>query len=162
MGKLNISLLISFLLVLSASAQQVPDKPSEPSGNGIEPEEVRYFTSEVFGDDVIINQDSELEKLIGMRMSILKKQKGFSGYRIRFFASVGRGARKAANNFRMDFKEEHPELEAYLVYDNPNWEIHAGDFRDRFEAKHYLKKLSEDYPKAFIVSSIVEFPELQP
>lgn len=162
MGRFNIIILMAFLLGGVAAAQQVPVKPEEPSEHGIKPEEVRYFTSDVFGDEVIIDQNSELEKLVGMRIAILKKQKGFDGYRIRLFANVGRGARKAANQFRMNFKEKHPELEAYLIYNNPNWEIHVGDFRDRFEAKHYLKKLSENYPKAFIVSSIVKFPELQP
>jgi hypothetical protein len=148
------------LIFQGATAQQLPEKTSGTSESGIEPEEVRYFTSDVFDGKVVINQTSELEKLIGLRMAILKKQNGVKGYRIRIFASVGRGARKDANHFRIEFDAKHPDCNAYLVYNNPNWEIHVGDYRTRFEAKHFLQKIKEEYPKAFIVSSVVEFPEL--
>ncbi|MEA3446991.1 MAG: hypothetical protein U9Q98_00870 [Bacteroidota bacterium] len=157
-------ILICYSLVIlvfqSATAQQVPEKNPAPLGSSIEPEEVRYFTSDVFDGKVVINQTSELEKLIGLRMAILKKQKGFKGYRIRVFASVGRGARREANQSRVEFAQKHPDCNAYLVYNNPNWEIHVGDYRTRFETKHFLEKIKEEYPKAFIVASVVEFPEL--
>ncbi|MGC9330697.1 MAG: hypothetical protein ACP5DZ_02335 [Bacteroidales bacterium] len=157
-------ILICYTLVMlifqSATAQQAPENNPVPSGSDIEPEEVRYFNSDVFDGKVVINQPSELEKLIGLRMAILKKQNGFKGYRIKIFSSVGHGARKEANQFRVEFADKYPDCNAYLVYNNPNWEIHVGNYRTRFEAKHFLEKIKKLYPKAFIVSSVVEFPEL--
>ncbi len=94
MKRSYIFIVFYFLFSLCVSAQQAPEKSYVPSVSGIEPEEVRYFTSDVYGGKVIINQSSELEKLVGIRMAILKKQKGFKGYRIRLFANVGRGARR--------------------------------------------------------------------
>ncbi len=148
------------LISQSVTAQQAPEKTPGPSESGIEPEELRYFSSDVFEGKVVIKQTSDLEKLIGLRLAILKKQKGFKGYRIRVFANVGRGARKQANQFRIEFEEKHPDCNAYLAYNNPNWEIHVGNFRTRFEAKHFLEKIKEEHPKAFIVTSVIEFPEL--
>ncbi|MFO7878962.1 MAG: hypothetical protein ACQES0_04390 [Bacteroidota bacterium] len=154
---------IIILLILFATplaAQQAPTEESD-SETGIEAEEVSYFESDAFGGNLIIHQAEEIETLVGIRLAILEKQKGFKGYRIRLFSQVGSGARKKANNFRVDFEEEFQDTEAYLVYNNPNWEVHVGNFRNRFEAKQNLIELKEEFPKAFITRSIIEFPELK-
>jgi len=153
---------IAMVLVTTAlMAQQAPEN-KENASEGIEPEELVYFESDAYGGNLIIHQTDEIEELVGLRMAILEKQKGFEGYRIRVFAQVGRGARDKANQLRVSFEERHPDDQAYLVYNNPNWEVHIGNFRDRFEAKHSLEKLKDQFPEAFIVKSIIEFPKLNP
>jgi hypothetical protein len=155
--------ILSTLLLLMTTtlmAQLAPEEGGEEP-EGIEAKSLVYFKSNAYGGDLIIHQTSEIEELVGLRMAILEKQKGFEGYRIRMFAQVGRGARDKANQFRVSFEESHQDIDAYLVYNNPNWEVHIGNFRDRFEAKHCLEKFRKEYPEAFIVKSIVKFPDLK-
>ena len=145
--------LFSFLIL---SAQEAPEEIDAEE----EIEEINYFKSDAFGGNVIITQSEEIEKLIGTRLAILKKQKGFEGYRIRIYAGVGSGAREEANKIRTDFMEKFDDISVYLTYNNPNWEVHAGNYHSRFEAMQDMEKLRKEYAEAFIVKTIVKFPEL--
>lgn len=153
--------LLSLTIVLPVFAQKAPEenKPEEVVQN-IEPEEVPYFKSTAFGGNVVITQPSEIAKLVGTRMAILKKQKGFMGYRVRVYADVGSGARKKAEKIKINFRSNHKGIEPYLIWNSPNWEIHVGDFRTKMEAMHILNQINEEFPEAFIITEVVNFPDL--
>jgi hypothetical protein len=152
-------ILIIFLFLISGSvlyAQSVP----EESPIKLEPESISLFSPLAYSGNIIIHQPTEVAELIGIKKAILKKQNGFYGYRIRIFSKSGSGARTEADKLRIEFKEKNPDINAYLVYSAPNWEIHIGNYRDRWEAMKPLQIVREEHPQSFILKTIIEFPEL--
>ncbi len=150
-----------FILILIFSLSAFAQTPPENNPSTIKVEEVKLFKSTAYSGNVEINQAGEIAKLVGVHMFILKKQKGFEGYRIRIFAKTGAGARTEADDLRVNFRETHEDITPYLHYNTPNWEIHVGNYRTRVEAMEVFDMIKEDYPQAFIIKSIIEFPVLE-
>jgi hypothetical protein len=151
----------TLLIALTMSVCVLAQTPPENSPSSIKAEDVDLFSSSAYSGNVKIVQAGEIAELVGVRLSILKKQKGFEGYRIRIFAKTGAGARTEADDLRVKFRETHKDIEPYLNYNTPNWEIHVGNYRTRMEAMEMLDMIKEDYPQAFVIKTIIEFPELE-
>lgn len=150
--------IILLLIPLWLSGQPVTP---ESTVKTIQPEVVPFFEPGAYKGQVDIHQTYVLKKLVGVQMAIYKKQKGFHGYRLRIFADVGVGARDNARKLKAEFMQKYPDIPNYMIYNSPNFELHVGDYRSRFEAEKLRNELKEDYQAAFIVSEIVKFPELQ-
>ena len=52
----------------------------------------------------------------------------------------------------MNFMRNFPDLEAYIRYPAPNWQVVVGDFKTKNEALREKKKIEKMFPIAFIVS----------
>ena len=60
-----------------------------------------------------------------------------------------------------EFNSKHPKIEAYLMFQEPNYKVRVGDFRSRMDAQRFLHKITEDYPNAFIVKdNEINYPNL--
>lgn len=160
MNKKLLIILSTFVFVGSSLFAQTPPEEN-PNPSSIKAEEISLFSPSSYSGDVNINQAGSIAQLAGVRKSILKKQKGFEGYRIRIFAKTGAGARSEADDIKVNFREKFDEVTPYLHYNSPNWEIHVGNFRTRMEAMEMMEEIKDDYPQAFIVKAIIEFPELE-
>lgn len=133
----------------------------EPSiGFELEPEEIEYFNKDYNNKGIIINQSRELEEFFETVAGINKKRNGFSGFRVKIFAENHRSARNNANDLRLKFNSKQDTVKAYVIYSEPNFEVHAGDFRTRFEAVRFLQKISDEFPEAYIIRTTINFPEL--
>ncbi len=150
-----------FLILLLSSATMFAQLPPETEPQKETNNDIDLFHSSAYSGRVDIQQSSNIKELLEARMSMLKKQKGFEGYRIRIFAKVGSGARTQAQDIRIEFLEKFNGLEAYLQYNSPNWEIHVGDFRTRMEAMQRLTEIKKEYAQAFVVKDYVKFPKLR-
>lgn len=123
-------------------------------------EDVLFFKPYYFEhNNITINSSEELRSYLEAVASIYKKQNDFYGYRVKIFAANHREARKSANDLRLDFNQSQDTVSAYVVYLEPNFEVHVGDFRTRFEALALLQMLREDYPQSYVVRTIINFPE---
>jgi hypothetical protein len=151
----------ALLIFLTMSVCVIAQTPPENNPSSIKSEDVDLFRSSAYTGNVKIVQAGKIAELVGVRLAILKKQKGFEGYRIRIFAKTGAGARTEADDLRVKFRETYEHITPYLNYNSPNWEIHVGNYRNRMEAMEVLDKIKEDYPQAFVIKTIVEFPELE-
>ena len=148
-------------IALTMSVCVLAQTPPENSPSSIKAEDIDLFNSSAYSGNVNIVQAGEIAELVGVRLAILKKQKGFEGYRIRIFARSGAGARTEADDLRVEFREKHEDITPYLNYNSPNWEIHVGNYRTRLEAMEVLDMIKEDYPQAFIIKTIIEFPDFE-
>lgn len=108
---------------------------------------------------VVIRQDSSIMHLVNKYISYCENAKGFPGYRIRIFSDSGNNARSRAEHAKNKFEAGHNEYESYLVYNNPNFEIHVGNFKNKSEALKLLKSISTEFPSAFIIKSLITFPK---
>lgn len=106
-----------------------------------------------------INQDERIEALMLRDYEILKKEKGFDGYRVQIFFSSGNNSKKAINDTKAEFLKKYPDVPTYTVYHSPNFKLRVGNFRNRFEAFAFYEKVKKDFPSSFIVSDRIEYIE---
>ena len=111
------------------------------------------------GGQIEIIQPVQVEKLLKMQIANNQLQKGIPGYRIQIFSQPGQTARQKSDEARMNFMKNFPELEAYQDYNAPYWRIFVGDFRTKNEALREKKRIEKMFPRAFIVSEIINIPK---
>lgn len=110
---------------------------------------------------VIIHQDPRVESLLARYMDLTRQKKGMEGYRIQIFHGTGNEARNKARAMQSRFMTQFPEIACYLLYQEPYFKVRVGDFRNRVEAYQVYRKITENYPDAFLVSdNEIQFPHL--
>ncbi len=50
-----------------------------------------------------------------------------------------------------DFTTQHPEIDATIIFANPKFKLVVGNYKNKIEAEHLLKKVAAKYPDAFVV-----------
>jgi hypothetical protein len=120
--------------------------------------DVPYFNNSYYNGKVTINQDLQIENYIETFVGLNKKRRGFYGYRVKIYAQNHPNARNQANSERLKFNEANNKQKAYVTFVEPNFEVHVGDFISRFEAVAFLKEISEQYPEAYVIKTIINFP----
>ncbi|WP_299286324.1 SPOR domain-containing protein [uncultured Mucilaginibacter sp.] len=105
--------------------------------------------------EVEVIKDPRIDTLIAHRLLATKSPAGKTvngaayGFRVQFFISSDRNeiyAKQAA------FNQMYPDLRTYIVYQEPNYKIKAGDFRSRLEAQKLMHDLRTQFPTLFLVS----------
>ena len=56
---------------------------------------------------------------------------------------------------------DYPTVQAYIVYDEPNFKVKVGDFRTRLEAYAFLQEIKEVYKGYIIKDNIYAEPPQQ-
>ncbi|RYD95766.1 MAG: SPOR domain-containing protein [Sphingobacteriales bacterium] len=110
---------------------------------------------------VDVVKDSRVDTLIS-RWSDLNKGKVRSsnwGYRVQIFSGSNR---KDAFNAQSTFQQQHPDMRTYISYRDPNYKVHAGDFRSRLEAQKMIQELKPYFNGMFIISGKINPPKLEP
>ena len=102
-----------------------------------------------------IIQPGQAENLLYLQIANNRLKKGIPGYRIQIFSLAGQTARAKAEETRKNFMRNFPDIETYWGYQQPNWEVFVGDFRTKNEALCARKKIEKLFPRAFIVSDII-------
>ena len=104
-------------------------------------------------------QVGQIENMLKLYIANNKLQNGIPGYRLRIFSQSGQTARQKATEVRASFMKSFPETDAYMVYNNPNFQVLVGNFRTKTEARYEKKNIEKKFPGAFIVSEIIEIPK---
>lgn len=86
----------------------------------------------------LVQKHGEMERIIDTE----------KGYRIQIkFTSD----KSELNDEKVHFYANYPTYKAYIIYDQPNYKLRIGDFRNRLEATKALMEITPLYPGAFIV-----------
>ncbi len=85
---------------------------------------------------------------LGKTLNVLPEGSSY-GYRVQIFFGSNR---KAAYDAQARFNEEYPEYRTYISYIEPNFKVHAGDFRTRLEAEKLMRSVTALFPSMFIFS----------
>ncbi|MCD8741340.1 SPOR domain-containing protein [Mucilaginibacter roseus] len=100
--------------------------------------------------DTLINRWADLSKGGSVRSSNY-------GYRVQIFNGSNRkDAYKAQNRFQ----DMHPDMRTYISYRDPNFRVHAGDFRTRLEAQKMLEELKPYFSGMFVIPGKINPPKL--
>ncbi|MBT3385338.1 MAG: SPOR domain-containing protein [Prolixibacteraceae bacterium] len=112
--------------------------------------------------DLNIKQDPRLEKMLNWHMEKNKKIDGIQGFRVEIFFSSDLKAKEMAESIKVDFLSKYPDYNVHIRFIAPNFRVRAGDFRTKNEALKLHKKIQRNFPAAFIVPDIIDFPLLKP
>jgi hypothetical protein len=114
------------------------------------------------GNVEIIIPDTRVNTLIEKHIAFGENRGSIRGFRIQIFFDSGNNSKNSAVAALNTFKAKHPHIEAYLIFQEPNYKIRVGDFRCRMDAQHFLHKISEEYENAFIVKDDeINLPDLE-
>jgi hypothetical protein len=111
-------------------------------------------------DRPYVVMDPAVKWLLQAHRELTERQRGIPGFRVQIFMDAGNQARLNTQRSRAEFERKHPGIQAYIVYEEPNFKLRVGDFRTRLDARRYLETIKEDYPAAYIVVSQINFPDL--
>lgn len=113
---------------------------------------------------VEVIKDPRIDSIIARRLLPTKSALGKIGnssgygYRVQFFISPNRNeiySKQAA------FNQLFPDLRTYIIYQEPNYKIKAGDFRTRLEAQKLMRDIRPQFPTLFLVSEKINLPKLE-
>lgn len=85
-------------------------------------------------------------------------EKKKNGYRIRIFFDNKQTARVQSEEVEKRFNEQFPQYPVYRTYTNPYFKVAVGDFRSKSDAVRVLEIVKREYPKAFIIKDIINYP----
>ena len=157
------------LLMLCVPALALRGQNFEEEGT----DEIEHTGLETQVDSTLIGRDifSALPEQIVVRQSpairsALNKQvnanaeKGYSGFRIRLYFASSRTAREESAAVIRRFNTMYPYIQAYRTYASPNFKVTVGNFRTRLDAEAFLRRISGDFPDAFIVRERFKYPSI--
>jgi hypothetical protein len=107
-----------------------------------------------------VERDVKLDSLVMRHIRANKHKDGFDGYRVQLFSGSGTEARQQANDLRIEFLANNPEIPAYLIYQAPNFKVRVGDCRTELEATRLQRELAYSYPGGFVSRDLIKFPKL--
>ncbi len=116
-------------------------------------------TPEIF-QRLQITQDPGLAKMVEWHIRKNEATRGINGFRVEIFFSSALNARQQAQQIRTNVLRDYPGVSVYLLYVSPDFKVRLGDFRTRNEALELMHRVSGQFPKAFVVRDLIEFPNL--
>ena len=105
-----------------------------------------------------LRQDSRIERLMQKQREVYAASSTMNGFRVQIFMEIGNEAVDHANVIKEEFEELYPGLPIYLSYEQPNYRLRVGDFRNRVEAEKHLRILKPKYSLAFVTADIINPP----
>jgi hypothetical protein len=109
-----------------------------------------------------IVQDPALDTLISRYILMSQKVNGMSGYRIQIYYNSNRNAREESRKVNAGFMSKYPDIISGIMYSEPGYfMVRVGNFRTKAQASQVLRAISRDFPNAYIVPDIINFPELE-
>lgn len=104
-----------------------------------------------------IISDPVIDSLQAQRLEVLKDNPDISGYRIQIYFG---NSRQDALKVRAEFMKNHPNIDAYITYEQPYFLINVGNYRSRFEAMPLFYKIKDNYDNIIIVPDKIAYPHL--
>jgi len=83
------------------------------------------------------------------------EQRGVKGYRVQIY----NGNRRESLRLRTNFIDLFPGIAVYSVYEQPEFKIQVGDYRNRLDAERALAKIKEAFPGSLVVRTRIRYPE---
>ena len=94
--------------------------------------------------NVTINQDQKITELLELKKEMNKNAS--DRYKIQIYS----GGRNEAYKVQKEFDESFTNWKSIDAFEEPNFKIWVGSFRNRLEADRALKEIKQKYPNAFV------------
>lgn len=111
---------------------------------------------------VRVTGDVAVNQMVERHIELNTRAKTIPGYRVQIASFSGTSSKSNAFNLRTRFMTDYPHVQAYIIYDEPNFKVKVGDFRTRLEAYAFLQQIKDVY-KGYIIRDNInpEPPEQQ-
>ena len=101
-----------------------------------------------------IKGDVAVNQLVQKHIELNERVRTIPGYRIQVASMSGSSSKNRAFEMKDRLREAYPGVEAYVVFDEPNFKVKVGDFRTRLEAYVFLQHIRNDFPGTIIRDNI--------
>jgi len=108
-------------------------------------------------DNVWISQSGAIKDAMNEHIRA-NSEKKISGYRVRIFFDNKQDSRVESEAALDKFQRLFPGTAAYRNFANPFFKVTVGDFRTRSEAAQFHQMVVRDFPTAFVVKEIINYP----
>ncbi len=105
--------------------------------------------------------DVEAARMVERHVELNSRAKTIPGFRVQIASFSGVNSKTSAFNLRDRFQLDYPGVQAYIVFDEPNFKVKVGDFRTRLEAYAFLQQIKETYKGYIIKDNITPEPPQQ-
>lgn len=110
-------------------------------------------------DGLKVHRSEKVDTLLAMHQRMNAFVGGMEGYRVQIFSGSGNESRQQANDVRNTFVKEHPDVQAYLVFQSPNYKVRVGDLRTELDAMRLKQQISYRFPGGFVVRDVIKFAQ---
>lgn len=110
---------------------------------------------------VTVTGDVKVGRMVERHVELNSRVKTIPGYRVQIAAFSGANSKTSAFNLRDRFMLDYPTMQAYIVFDEPNFKVKVGDFRTRLEAYAFLQQIKDSYKGYLIKDNINPEPPEQ-
>lgn len=100
--------------------------------------------------NLTITGDVAVKEMVSLHVEFNNRVKSMPGFRVQIASFSGANSRNSAFSLRDRFMIDYPSVQAYIVYDEPNFKVKVGDFRTRLEAYAFLQQIKDIY-KGYII-----------
>lgn len=107
---------------------------------------------------VIVTGDVAVNNMVERHIELNNRVKTMPGFRVQIASFSGTNSKNSAFSLRDRFMIDYPSVQAYIVYDEPNFKVKVGDFRSRLEAYAFLQEIKEVYKGYIIKDNIYAEP----
>ncbi len=117
-----------------------------------------FYSSNILAQDsasVTWLMEPKTEQLLQKKLELDKTKPSIQGYRVQLYYG---GNRAEALELKSKFAALFPDLETYLIYQQPYFRLRAGNYRTRIEAYKLFRKVEKEFPSVFIVNDEIAFP----
>lgn len=146
--KLPILGIIFLFAQLSLFAQEVPRTPASKSDE------------QSILDHINVQQDARIDSLLKVHIEMNERENGTEGFRLEIYFGSGVQARNNAMQVRTEFLTEYPDVPIYMTFQSPNFKLRVGDCRTKSDALRLKNRIKKNYPNAFVVPDLIQFPKL--
>jgi len=118
----------------------------------------QLFQNPAQRSQVKIMQEKKLDEIMMRYIEQNRKLEGIPLYWIRIYSGSSRDARQEAYDVKASFLKKYEGIPNIVKYDDPNFKVYTGGYRTKNEAMKLLLRMRRDFPTAFIVYDIIDFP----
>ena len=119
----------------------------------------QLFQQEMSSGEIRIIQEDKLDEILMLFMEQNRKLGGIPSYWIRIYSGSAHNSREKAYEMKARFLRKYEGIRNDVIYDDPNFKVYIGGYRSKSEALKILNTIKRDFPNAFIVYDIIDFPE---
>ncbi len=108
-----------------------------------------FLASDLRAQDknVTLTQDPKFEQMLNEKRKINSSITVNDRYKIQIYNGESEMAKKTLGDFRKD----HQQFDATIVFSTPTYKVWIGNFKSRIEAERNLAEVKKKYPNAFLI-----------
>lgn len=110
---------------------------------------LNFSASELYAQDknLTVTQDSKFEQMLNEKRKINSSITVNDRYKIQIYNGESETAKKTLS----DFKKDHQQFDATIVFSTPTYKVWIGNFKSRIAAERNLAEVKKKYPNAFLI-----------